>query len=123
MSEPKREFKYERQAMKNEPMPDGLKQHEQMAYLALRNIYNAYYAEKLSKEQAGEEKRKVLAEYDNAKKQYELEMKSYKYRARQTLMTANLVSEFNKNPSIETAQKLCNVLDGIERAMDSGVET
>ena len=47
----------ERCAMHNEPLPDGLGQPEQYAYLCLRRLYQDYYSKRIPKEQAQREKK------------------------------------------------------------------
>lgn len=108
-------FPWERQAMKGEPMPESLKLHEQMAFLAMRYIYLSYYAEKITQEQASEEKQKVRKVYDEAKKKFELEEKLIDYHVKHVRATEWIMREVRKNPTAENAIRLCNVLDGIER--------
>lgn len=108
-------FPWERQTMKGEPMPEGLKLHEQMAFLAMRYIYLSYYAEKLTQEQAREEKQRVRKVYDEAKKKFELEKKLIDYHVKQVRATEWIMCEVRKNPTPENAIRLCNIIDGLEK--------
>lgn len=53
----------ERCAMHNEPLPDGLGQPEQYAYLCLRRLYQDYYSRRIPKEQAQREKKQYCRSY------------------------------------------------------------
>jgi len=56
----------ERCAMHNEPLPDGLGQPEQYAYLCLRRLYQDYYSKRIPKEQAQREKKQCCRAYREA---------------------------------------------------------
>ena len=56
----------ERCAMHNEPLPDGLGQPEQYAYLCLRRLYQDYYSRRIPKEQAQREKKQCCRAYREA---------------------------------------------------------
>ena len=56
----------ERCAMHNEPLPDGLGQPEQYAYLCLRRLYQDYYSKRIPKEQAQREKKQYCRSYREA---------------------------------------------------------
>ena len=53
-------------AMHNEPLPDGLGQPEQYAYLCLRRLYQDYYSRRIPKEQAQREKKQYCRSYREA---------------------------------------------------------
>lgn len=108
-------FPWERQAMKGEPMPEGLKLHEQMAFLAMRYIYLSYYAEKITQGQASEEKQKVRREYEKAEKNLKIQQKYIDYHVKQTTATEWIMREVRKNPTPENAIRLCNIIDGLEK--------
>lgn len=53
-------------AMHNEPLPDGLGQPGQYAYLCLRRLYQDYYSRRIPKEQAQREKKQYCRSYREA---------------------------------------------------------
>lgn len=54
---------WEKQAMKGEPMPKGLRLDEQAAYQAMRGLYAAYSLGRITKEQAATEKQAIVTDY------------------------------------------------------------
>lgn len=62
---------YERLAMKNEPIPDGLDLTDQKMYLSLAILYLRYHAGRVSRETAAEEKKKLMRSYLAEKKEVE----------------------------------------------------
>ena len=109
------EFPWEREAMRGEPMQEGLPLHDQMAYTTLRNIYTAYREKHLTREQAASEKRKLRWEFDKAKRAEEFGRKLIQHHVNQIMATAPAICAVRKNPQPENALRLCNILDGLER--------
>lgn len=109
------EFPRERQAMRGDPMPDGLELADQMAYTAMRNIYAAYRDKRLTREQAASEKQKIRREYERMKKAEAFQTKLTKYHVNQIMATSPAMCAVRKNPTPENAIRLCNILDSLER--------
>ena len=108
-------FSWERQAMRGEPMPDGLSLVDQMAYTAMRNIYKAYRSKYLSREQAAAEKQKVRLTYVRAVEREKFQNKITEYHVRLIKASEGAKCACRKNPSPENAIWLCDVMDGIKR--------
>lgn len=53
------QFSFEQEAMNEAPIPDGLKQWEQNAYIALRGLYRQYRDGVVDRETATIEKRRI----------------------------------------------------------------
>nr|WP_302600322.1 hypothetical protein [uncultured Cellulosilyticum sp.] len=64
----------DRKAKINEPLPRCLAGYEQAYYLASRSLYKQYEDKLISLEQARYEKEKILEQYHDGRKQYELFM-------------------------------------------------
>ena len=108
-------FPWERAAMRGDEMPDGLPLPDQMAYTALRNIYDAYYKKILSRDMAAAEKRKLRWKYEEARKSWDFWEKLGKHHTK-ILRDSELVKNAcRKNPTPENAVLLCDVLDGLYR--------
>lgn len=71
----------ERAAMKNEPMPDGLKFYDQMYFQALRYLYLQYHAQQISREQGTKEKQKMKVARDRLARESESVLAYSKYYA------------------------------------------
>lgn len=54
------QFEFEEQAMSGFPIPDGLKQWEQNAYIALRGLYQQYRLGVIDRETATADKRMIV---------------------------------------------------------------
>lgn len=106
-------FPWEKLAMKNSPVPSGLSLRDIHAYTSLRNIYAAYHDKKIDRDTASKEKQEIVRAYKESQKNEKL----IDYHVELTKMTEATKCEFRKNPTIENAMKLCNVMDGIERPM------
>lgn len=109
------EFPWERQAMRDGEMPDGLELADQMAYTAMRNIYAAYQDKRLTRDQAASDKRKLRGEYDKAKKAAEFGAKLTRYHINQIMATSPAACAVRKDPTPENAIRLCDILDGLKR--------
>lgn len=70
------EFPFELDAMRSEEMPNNLNLTDAKMYQALSWLYKRYYAKYITREQAKNEKRKLLYQYNEEKKQrkYEFEL-------------------------------------------------
>lgn len=55
----------ERMAAKSAPMPDGLRVPEQYLFLAMRALYTVYQYGSIKRDQAKQEKTKILKDYED----------------------------------------------------------
>lgn len=63
------ELSYEREAMQNNPMPDGLSLLDQLMYQNLALLYYRYHCGAITREQAKTAKGKLLFSYDRKQRQ------------------------------------------------------
>ena len=99
---------YERQAMNGEEIPDGLGYPEQILFLSLRLLYKSLREKAVDRETAIREKKKLVDEY-----------RMYKYREEmgdtwvRVIKATDLArAEYQKNRTLENADKLISVLKG-----------
>ena len=101
---------YERAAMDNEPMPDGLKLPDQMLYQALAWLYCRYHARQISREQGQIEKRKLYVTYDRLKREAESVTQMSKYYADVYTALAQASSAYAKERTLEHADAMYEAL-------------
>lgn len=106
-------FPWEQAAMRGDEMPDGLSLPDQMAYTAMRNIYDAYHKKIISRDVAAAEKRKVRKEYEQSVKEVNFQKKLAYFRSELSRKTEIASTDFRKNPTIEGAIRLVKIVDGI----------
>lgn len=94
-------FEFEKQAMSGLPVPDGLQQWEQNAYIALRGLYQQYRAGVVDRETATADKRMIVKAAQDAER-----MEAFRSKLAQS--TATLWKEieaagstFAKEPTLE----------------------
>lgn len=104
-------FEFEVMAANGAPMPDGLSAADTAAYQALAHLYARYRAGFIERASAAAEKRKILRAWESQKSSEKLT----EYHVALTVATEGAKSAFLKNPTIENAEKLIRVLDGMER--------
>ncbi len=99
---------WEQKAIRGEEMPDGLGYPDQILFLNLRMLYAQKRAELIDRDTAVREKKKLLDEY-----------RAYQYREKMgdewvevIKQTEAARAEFRKNPSIDTASKLVDIIEG-----------
>ena len=102
------EFEWERKAIRGDELPDDLGYPEQVLYLELRMLYEQYRNKIIDRDTATREKKRLLDEY----RIYSYREKMGKEWVEIIRLTELYRSEFRKNPSIETAWKLVNVIEG-----------
>lgn len=105
-------YEWEQQAKRNEPMPEGLPIADQAAYQALAALVARYKLGAVNAEQAKKERTEID--------------KAYGYRAAGDRLNGWTVSlrkrieaahaKFRKEPTVENAMYLSDVLDGFERS-------
>lgn len=96
-------------------MPDGLSLPDQMAYAALRSIYRDFHEKRLDREQAAREKRLIRREWEKAKEAEAFERKLADYHVRLRRAIERAACACRKEPTAESALRLCDVIDGLER--------
>lgn len=104
-------YPYENQAANGSPMPDGLSAADTAAYQALAHLYARYRLGHIERSSAAVEKRKILRAWEAGKNSEKLT----EYHVALTVATEGAKSAFLKNPTVENAEKLIRVLDGMER--------
>lgn len=109
------DFPFEREAAQNLPPPEGLGLADLMAYSALRNIYRAFSTGDISRDRAGEEKRRLRRDWEQAKEAEALERKLLDFHVRLIRGVEQAVCRCRKEPTAANALYLCDVLDGFER--------
>lgn len=102
-----REMPYEKQAMNGDPLPIGLEYPDQILYLGLRLLYKSYRMGFVSREQATEEKRLLLTEYDKALYRHSMGQHWVDLVKRIEVFTWR----YRKNKTIENADLLLDVID------------
>ena len=105
-----KELEYERIAMAGGEMPDNMDSSDQIMFLKLRLLYDTYRRGAISREQATREKAKFM-------KEYELDCAMHKLGVRWVTMigeTEKARIEYRKNRTIEAADKLLEVIEGIK---------
>ena len=105
-----KELEYERIAMVGGEMPDNMDSSDQIMFLKLRLLYDTYRRGAISREQATREKAKFM-------KEYELDCAMHKLGIRWVTMigeTEKARIDYRKNRTIEAADKLLEVIEGIK---------
>ena len=92
------DVKLEKAAMKGYELPKGLTLAEQGYYLALRTLYAAYQKGVVTKKQAAEEKKAILAAY----------------------MTEHSKEEFLDRSALALSERICKAADRILRRIIPG---
>ncbi|HCA29770.1 MAG TPA: hypothetical protein DEP23_09490 [Ruminococcaceae bacterium] len=90
-------------------MPDGLTQPEQWLYLSLRALYREYRSGAVSKEQAAQEKRAILDQYELADMSYRV----YKEASDRANQYSAILTEAEKS-GCEICKKIVKIFDGRE---------
>ena len=100
------DFEFERQAMKNEPMPKGLDYVDATIYQGFAWLYQRYYSGKISRDFAKKEKEKLLHAYKRKKEEKENERKMYEWHSDLMKRCENSARIYAKNPTLENADQL-----------------
>lgn len=101
---------YEQAAIRGEEMPKGLDYPDQILFIMLRDLYERFRNGKIEKESARKEKMQYLEEYRGYKQNWEMGQ----HWAQVLIKTDLARSEYKKNPTIENADRLVAVLDGMD---------
>lgn len=97
------EFPFERDAMKGEPLPRDLDIADSCLYIALKNLYAMYHSKLISRENATEEKRRLIYNWTTDKSKIEF-LNRDSEALRDKISVAS--EDYKKNPCIENADKL-----------------
>lgn len=100
----------ERAAMKNEPMPDGLKFYDQMYFQALRYLYLQYSSRQMPREQGTKEKQRMKVERDRLARESESVVAYSKYYADTYTALAQASIAYAKERTLENADALYKAL-------------
>lgn len=97
------EFSFEREAMQGQPLPKGIDIADSCLYIALKNLYAMYRNKLISREDAKEEKRRLIYNWKTEKSKIE-----FLNRDSECLKSKIGVAsdDYKNNPCIETADKL-----------------
>ena len=98
-----KEFSFERQAMRLEPLPQGLDIADSCLYISLKNLYAMYRNKLISREDATEEKRRLIYNWTTDKSKIEF-LNRESEELRNKIGTAS--EEYKNNPCIGTADRL-----------------
>lgn len=116
------EFPWERAALYGEALPEGLNLEEQLAFLSLRHLAAAFRLKMVSQEQAAEEKRKILGEYQRREEAEAFRRQVDAYHVKLTQATERAKAACLKDPTPENLRRLVRIMDGIERPAESEKE-
>ena len=97
------ELAFERQAMQGKPLPKGLDIADSCLYVALKNLYAMYHKKLISRDDAKEEKQRLI--YNGTTDKSKIEALNRDNEAlREKIGDAS--DAYRENPSIETADAL-----------------
>lgn len=105
----------ERAAMKGDTMPDGLSQAEQIYFQGLAYLYARFKAGSISRDVGSKEKMKMLCKKEKAEENYQFWKKYNDYQVMLRKDTEAAISAYRKNRTLENADKLVDILDGIKK--------
>lgn len=103
------ELNYERAAMNGEPMPDGRVFPDQCMFQALAALYTRYRLKSITREQASDEKRRLMREYAT----FGYRWKLGEHYAEIIKRTETARAAYRQNRTIDAADKLLAAIDGI----------
>ena len=106
-------FPWEKAAMRDDDMPDGLDILDQMAYTVLRAIYKSYSSGTISRENASMQKNKLRREYERAVLETKFQSNLCYHHEKTLRMTEMAKTLCRKEPTPENALKLCDAIDSL----------
>lgn len=107
------ELPYERQAMRGEPMPSGLNISDQSMYQGLVRLYERFLDGKITRDQAGVEKREMVRALEKAKQSESLSLHSANFFKTVEWYAA----DYQKNRTLEAADRLVDAVNGFLRGI------
>ena len=99
---------WEKQAMRGDPMPDGMEYPDQVLYQSLSLLYARYRLKQIERDQASKEKKQLLDEYEAYKRNWAMADEWVEI----IRLTELARAEYRRNPCIETADTLVAVIEG-----------
>ena len=93
-------------------MPEGLNLEAQLAFLSLRHLAAAFRLKMVSQEQAAEEKRKILGEYQRREEAEAFRRQVDDYHVKLTQATERAKAACLKDPTPENLRRLVRIMDG-----------
>ncbi|MCD8160931.1 MAG: hypothetical protein LUE61_07105 [Clostridiales bacterium] len=109
-----KEFPFERAAMQNDPMPEGLTGAEQVLYQGLALVYARYHAGDIDRPTAQKEKLALMKTYDSIVFDCQLWARTAKLWGK----LEGPLQRFRQKPTVETAKQAMELLYGVK--MDWG---
>lgn len=100
----------ERAAMKNDPMPDGLRFPDQVLYQGLRYLYRQFKAGTISREEGAKEKKRLMLERANISKEFDNVSRYSKYYATTYTNLAQASIAYAKERTLEHADAMYEAL-------------
>lgn len=107
------ELSFERAAMRNDPMPDGLDFIDQTIYQGLAWLYRRYYTGAIDQTQAKAEKIKIVGLYNDLRKEKDFADRLGAHHVQMERAINCCASEYSRNPTIENADKLYKAIYGV----------
>lgn len=107
-------FDYEQQAMRNEPMPDGLTAHDALVYTFLRNLYWSLHKGVITRDQGQREKDKTLKQFEQMTAAREFERRCWENSAKRTVAADHAMMMYRKNRTLENADVLVSRLEWLD---------
>lgn len=101
------ELSFERAAMRGDPMPDGLSFPDQLMFESLALLYTRYQLKSIPRDQAQNDKKKLMDEYRIFSSKWELGNHWNEIIKR----TETARNNYRKNRTLENADKLLQALD------------
>lgn len=108
------EFEFEREAMRGEPMPTGLDFTDQKMFQAMSWLYKRYYAGYIKREQAKEEKGKLLYQYNKEKTQRKFEIELCRKQQEMFKKCEFASSEYSKNRNLKNADAIFEAIYNVK---------
>lgn len=106
------ELPYEREAMRGNLMPDGLRLHDQSAFQALRNLYERYKRGAITKEDASAEKRLIIAQRNREESSFEQSRKNILLHAKLWKKIEAAGNRYGRERTIENADAFYQAVYG-----------
>ena len=107
------ELTYERAAMHNEPMPEGLELADQLCYQALALLYARYHSGKITREQGEKEARLIRRKREENIKSNEFGEKCRESAVNLWRNIEGAVMDYQKNRTTESADRLLIAIYGV----------
>ena len=107
------ELPYERSAMRNDPMPEGLDLADQLCYQALALLYARYHSGKITRDQGEKEARLIRRKREENIKSNEFGDKCREHAVRLWKNIERSVTDYQKNRTTGSADRLLMAIYGV----------